>query len=114
MSKSVAPDDRSDNGGADPLTATSGKRNPSVETALLSFPVGARSLDQKLIHIRAAQQAWSIYLQKNGSVHPDDERRSVLQWYLHKRWKAGETDLVELTCSGLSYLSRLETPPEQW
>ena len=43
---------------------------------------------------------------------PDDERRCTLERFVRERWQAGETDLDELTCSGLSFLSRLQVLPE--
>ena len=36
----------------------------------------------------------------------------TLERFVRERWQAGETDLDELTCSGLSFLSRLQVVPE--
>jgi hypothetical protein len=35
-----------------------------------------------------------------------------LERFVRGRWHAGERDLDELTCSGLSFLSRLDVLPE--
>ena len=59
------------------------------------------------LYIRATEQAWSIYLARNDTVAPDDGRRCSLDRFVRERWQAGETDLDELTCSGLSFRSRL-------
>jgi hypothetical protein len=65
------------------------------------------------LYIRATQQAWSIYLARNHAVAPEDERRCTLERFVRGHWQAGETDLEELTCLGLSFLSRLDILPEQ-
>ena len=65
-------------------------------------------------YVRATQQAWSIYLARHNTVVPEDERRCTLERFLRERWQAGETDLDELTCSGLSFLSRLRVLQEDW
>jgi hypothetical protein len=72
---------------------------------------------EQCLHVRAAERAWSIYLASNRTVDPYDGRRCTLERFLHQRSRNGETDLEELTCSGLSYLSRvavLEIMPDQW
>jgi hypothetical protein len=74
-------------------------------------------MQQHSLHVHATQRAWSIYLASNCTVDPRDRRRCTLERFLHQRWLSGETDLDELTCSGLSYLSRLpvlEIMPDQW
>jgi hypothetical protein len=74
-------------------------------------------MQQHSLHVQATQRAWSIYLSSNGTVDPCDGRRCTLERFLHQRWLGGETDLEELTCLGLSYLSRLpvlEILPDQW
>jgi hypothetical protein len=65
------------------------------------------------VHLRASQQAWTIYLTRNNLVSPADSRRCSLERFVQARWAAGETDLDGLTCSGLSFLSRL-TPLDMW
>ena len=60
----------------------------------------------------AADRAWTIYLAAHADVDAADHRRCTLERYLHGRWQAGESDPEELTCSGLSYLSRLG--PDSW
>ena len=62
---------------------------------------------EQCLYLRATQQAWSIYLAQNDAVSPEDGRRCSLERFVRERWKAGETSLDELTCSGLSFLSRL-------
>jgi hypothetical protein len=72
-------------------------------------------MEQPSVPVRAAQRAWSIYLASNRTVNPHDGRRCTLERYLHQRWRSGDSDLEELTCSGLLYLSRvsaLETMPD--
>ena len=58
-------------------------------------------------YLRASQQAWSIFLARNDAIAADDGRRCSLERFVRERWQAGETDLDGLTCSGLSFLSRL-------
>ena len=67
---------------------------------------------ERALYIRATQQAWSIYLARNDTVAPEDALRCTLERFVHERWQAGETDLDELTCLGLSFLSRLHILPE--
>ena len=55
----------------------------------------------------AVDRAWTVYLATHSDVDAADERRCTLERYLHGRWAAGESDPDELTCTGLSYLSRL-------
>ncbi|WOH67650.1 hypothetical protein [Bradyrhizobium sp. BWA-3-5] len=62
---------------------------------------------------RATEQAWTIYLARNNKVAPADERRCTLERFIRGRWQAGEADLNELTCAGLSFLSRLDVLPER-
>jgi hypothetical protein len=62
---------------------------------------------ERCLYIRATQQAWSIYLARNDMVATGDGRRCSLERFVRERWQAGQTDLDELTCSGLSFLSRL-------
>jgi hypothetical protein len=72
---------------------------------------------QQRLHVRAARRAWSIYLASNRTIDPRDGGRCTLERFLHQRLRNGETDVEELTCSGLSYLSRvsaLEIMPDQW
>ena len=64
------------------------------------------------LYVRATQQAWAIYLARNNTVAPEDERRCTLERFVRERWQVGETDFYELTCSGLSFLSRLQVLPE--
>ena len=40
------------------------------------------------------------------------ERRCLIERHLQQRWKAGENDAEELTCSGLAYLERLHSEAE--
>jgi hypothetical protein len=58
-------------------------------------------------YLHATRQAWSIYLAGNDDISPEDGRRCSLERFVRERWEAGETSLDELTCSGLSFLSRL-------
>ena len=67
---------------------------------------------ERPLYVHATQQAWSIYLARNNAVAPEDELRCTLERFVHERWRAGETDLDELTCLGLSFLSRLHVRPE--
>ena len=41
-----------------------------------------------------------------------DERRCLLERHLKQRWRAGEHDAEELTCSGLAFLERLLSEAE--
>jgi hypothetical protein len=67
---------------------------------------------ERPLYVRATQQAWSIYLARNNYLAPEDELRCTLERFVHGRWQAGETDLDEFTCLGLSFLSRLRVLPE--
>ena len=49
-----------------------------------------------------------LYLATHANVDAADYRRCTLERYLCDRWHAGESDPEELTCSGLSFLWRLE------
>jgi hypothetical protein len=63
----------------------------------------------------AVDRAWTIYLAAHADVDAADHRRCALERYLHSKWQAGESDPEELTCSGLSYLSRLSRiSPDSW
>lgn len=69
------------------------------------------------LHVRAAQRAWSIYLAQHSTLIMEDAVLWSEERFLHQRLRNGETDVEELTCSGLSYLSRvsaLEIMPDQW
>jgi hypothetical protein len=59
------------------------------------------------LYLRATQQAWPIYLAQNDAISPEDGRRCSLERFVRERSKAGATSLGELTCLGLSFLSRL-------
>lgn len=61
----------------------------------------------------AAQQAWSIYLERHPDVAPDDARRSVLERYMREHCSAAEANLDQLTCSGLMFLSRIDVSSEE-
>jgi hypothetical protein len=63
----------------------------------------------------AARQAWSIYRERcDDPVSYDDARRSLLERFLRERWEDRlETELEELTCSGLAFLSRVNVTPEE-
>jgi hypothetical protein len=60
----------------------------------------------------AIDGAWALFRSAHSEVDPADARRCKLERYLQRRWEAGESHLEELTCSGLTYLSRL--PSEDW
>jgi hypothetical protein len=64
------------------------------------------------LYVLATQQAWSIFLSQDSKIAPEDELRCTLERFVHGRWQAGETDLHELTCLGVSFLSRLHVPLE--
>ncbi|WFU18223.1 hypothetical protein [Bradyrhizobium sp. CB3481] len=70
-------------------------------------------MDRSLYSL-ATDQAWAIYLARNSAVAPADERGCTLERFIRGRWQAGEADLDELTCAGLSFLSRLDILPERW
>lgn len=97
----------------DPSFATSHKsgksgnkyRSGSLDD--LVIPGSERCCMEHCQYLRATQQAWAIYLAQNDSVSPEDGRRCSLERFVRERWKAGETGLDELTCSGLSFLTRL-------
>ena len=55
----------------------------------------------------AVQRAWNLHLATHDDVDAADQRRCSLERYLSGKWQAGESDLEELTCCGLSYLARL-------
>jgi hypothetical protein len=69
-------------------------------------------MDDELPPRAAVNRAWTIYLSSHADVDPADHRRCALERYLHSKWQAGESDPEELTCSGLSYLSRIR--PDSW
>jgi hypothetical protein len=54
---------------------------------------------------QAVDTAWSVY-RATHNIDEADERRCLLERHLQQRWKAGECDPEELTCSGLAYLER--------
>ena len=60
----------------------------------------------------AADRAWTVFLAAHADVDAADHRRCTLKRYLRGKWQAGESDPEELTCLGLSYLSRLG--PDEW
>jgi hypothetical protein len=62
---------------------------------------------------RAAQQAWSIFLERHSTVASNDARRSALERFLRQRSEATNADLDELTCSGLTFLSRVDDAMEE-
>ena len=68
---------------------------------------------ESCLYLRASQQAWTLYLAQNGGVSPADGRRCSLERFLKGRWALGQTNLDELTCSGLSFLSWLPET-ESW
>ena len=61
---------------------------------------------------KAVDAAWTAYLATHRNVDVADERRSLLERHLHRRWEAHERDTDELSCSGLAYLERL--PEYDW
>ena len=65
-------------------------------------------VDDKFPPRLAVDRAWTIYLAAHADVDAADHRRCTLERYLRDRWHAGESDPEELTCSGLSFLWRLE------
>lgn len=69
-------------------------------------------MDDAYFPLAAVNRAWSLYLRMHNDVDPADARRCMLERYVERRWQAGERDPEELTCSGLSYLSRV--PPDEW
>ena len=60
----------------------------------------------------AVDRAWTVHLAMHKEMDANDPRRCSLERYLGERWQAGESDLDELTCYGLSYLARLR--PKSW
>jgi hypothetical protein len=54
---------------------------------------------------QAVDTAWNIY-RATHNVDEADERRCLLERHLQQRWKTGENDPEELTCSGLAFLER--------
>jgi hypothetical protein len=54
----------------------------------------------------AIDGAWSVF-RATHNVHESDERRCLLRRHLKERWRTGENDPDELTCSGLAFLERL-------
>jgi len=60
----------------------------------------------------AVDRAWTVHLAMHKERDANDPRRCSLERYLGERWQAGESDLDELTCYGLSNLARLR--PESW
>lgn len=76
------------------------------------FFFGRSKVGDESLPRAAGDRAWTIYLAAHADVDPADHRRCALQRYLHSKWQAGESDPEELTCSGLSYLSRIR--PDSW
>ena len=60
---------------------------------------------------QAVDRAWTIY-RATHNAHESDERRCLLERHLKQRWRAGENDAEELTCSGLAFLERLLSEAE--
>jgi hypothetical protein len=60
--------------------------------------------DEDLLR-EAVDRAWRVY-RATHNVHESDERRCK------QRWRAGENDPDELTCSGLAFLERLLSQAE--
>ena len=60
----------------------------------------------------AVYQAWTVHLATHQGVDAADPRRCALERFLRGQWEAGESDLEELTCRGLSYLAGLRS--ESW
>lgn len=64
-------------------------------------------MDDELRLRVAVDQAWTVHLATHDGVEAADHRRCSLERYLSGKWQAGESDLEQLTCHGLSYLARL-------
>ncbi len=62
--------------------------------------------DEDLLR-QAVDTAWNVHRATHNDVHESDERRCLLERHMQQRWKAGENDTEELTCSGLAFLERL-------
>lgn len=69
-------------------------------------------MDDELLLRQAVDTAWTVYLRMHSEVDAADARRCTLARHVERRWQAGEHEPEELTCSGLSYLSRV--PPDCW
>ncbi len=62
----------------------------------------------------ALERAWTIYLAVHqDGIDPADARRCTLARHLQRKWEAGQTDAEDLTCSGLTFLSRLPSFQEE-
>ena len=57
----------------------------------------------------AVDRAWEVHLAMHKDLDPGDYRRCSRERHLARKWQAGENDLEELTCQGLSYLAQLKT-----
>jgi hypothetical protein len=79
---------------------------------LVFLLLGDRKVEDGFPPSAAVDMAWTIYLAAHADVDEADHRRCALERYLHRKWQSGERDPEELTCSGLSYLSR--TSPDSW
>jgi hypothetical protein len=61
---------------------------------------------------KAADTAWTVYLETHRDVDVADGRRCLLERHLQRRLEAGQSETEVLTCSGLAYLDRL--PKDEW
>jgi hypothetical protein len=61
---------------------------------------------------KAVDAAWTVYLARHRDVDAADGRRCLLERHLRGRWEAIQSDVEELTCSGLAYLDRI--PKDEW
>ena len=68
-------------------------------------------IEEKLILRQAVETAWSVYLSTHRGVDNADHRRCFLSRHLEARLQAGENNVEELACSGITYLERLRADP---
>ena len=63
-------------------------------------------MDEGLLR-KAVDTAWSIYLANHRGADATDSRRCLLERHLDRTWGTHESDVEELTCSGIAFLERL-------